>query len=186
MNFYKKENFKSEIKPMIENLQDELYQLENKQSKVLMFVLTSVGSWSVKNGQKYFSKYLKDRIFKIKQYLNHILMIINQEIPAILRTFSNMQKKKYKKLIPRRQLPKLLLLAKFLSKIPNRKKIYYGLFNLFEAKASLYGIIKPINSQTNNESSGNDALTADKHFSNELAPIFQMSTTPRESLAILV
>ena len=33
MNFYKKENFKSEIKPMIENLQDELYQLENKQSK---------------------------------------------------------------------------------------------------------------------------------------------------------
>ena len=33
MNFYKKENFKSEIKPMIENLQDELYQLENKQPK---------------------------------------------------------------------------------------------------------------------------------------------------------
>ena len=33
MNFYKKENFESEIKPMIENLQDELYQLENKQSK---------------------------------------------------------------------------------------------------------------------------------------------------------
>ena len=28
-NLYKKENFKSEIKPMIENLQNELYQLEN-------------------------------------------------------------------------------------------------------------------------------------------------------------
>ena len=37
-NLYKKENFKPEIKPMTENLQDELYQLENKQ-KVLNFVL---------------------------------------------------------------------------------------------------------------------------------------------------
>ena len=34
-----KENFKPEIKPMIENLQDELDQLENKR-KVLNFVLT--------------------------------------------------------------------------------------------------------------------------------------------------
>ena len=31
-NIYKKK-FKPEIKPIIENLQDELYQLENKQSK---------------------------------------------------------------------------------------------------------------------------------------------------------
>ena len=31
---HKKENFKPEIKPKIENLKDELYQLENKQ-KVL-------------------------------------------------------------------------------------------------------------------------------------------------------
>ena len=32
-NFYKKENFKPEIKPMIENLQDEFHQLENKQAR---------------------------------------------------------------------------------------------------------------------------------------------------------
>ena len=32
-NLYKKENFKSEIKPMTENLQHELYQLENNQVK---------------------------------------------------------------------------------------------------------------------------------------------------------
>ena len=30
---YKKENFKPDFKPMIEKLQDELYQLENKQAK---------------------------------------------------------------------------------------------------------------------------------------------------------
>ena len=32
-NIYKKENFTSKIKPMIENLQDELYQIKNKQAK---------------------------------------------------------------------------------------------------------------------------------------------------------
>ena len=32
-NLYKKENFKPEIKPMIANLQEELYQLANKQTK---------------------------------------------------------------------------------------------------------------------------------------------------------
>ena len=32
-SIYKKENFKPEIKPMIENLQDELYKLENKYAK---------------------------------------------------------------------------------------------------------------------------------------------------------
>ena len=30
---YKKENFKPEFKPVIENLQDEVFQLENKQAK---------------------------------------------------------------------------------------------------------------------------------------------------------
>ena len=32
-NLYKEENFKPEIKLTIKNLQDELYQLENKQAK---------------------------------------------------------------------------------------------------------------------------------------------------------
>ena len=41
---HKKENFKPEIKPKIENLKDELYQLENKQ-KVLNFVLTLEAGW---------------------------------------------------------------------------------------------------------------------------------------------
>ena len=71
---------------MIENLQDELYQLKNKQAKTIKLR-------SAKNTAKISSKYLKDRICKIKQYLNYILMIINQNILAILRTFLNLQKK---------------------------------------------------------------------------------------------
>ena len=51
--------------------------------------------------------------------------------------------------------------TKFLSKIPNIKKISNEQFNLCEAKISLYEIIKSINSQTNNKLSGNDGLTVE-------------------------
>ena len=55
----------------------------NKQ-KVLNFVLTLKRSWRAKKAPKLSSEYLKDRIRKFKQYLNYILLIINQNI---LRTF---------------------------------------------------------------------------------------------------
>ena len=77
---------------MIENLEDELYQLENKHAKGAK-LRANIRSWRPKNVPKLSSKYLKDRICKIKQYLNYILMIINQNILAILRTFLNLQKK---------------------------------------------------------------------------------------------
>ena len=54
---------------MIENLQDELSQLENKQTKsVKLRANTLDGGQTAKNAPK-LSKY---RICKIKQYLNHI------------------------------------------------------------------------------------------------------------------
>ena len=59
--------------------------------KTLNFVLT-LEAGGAKNAPKLPSKYLKDWIWKIKQYLNYILMIINQNILAILRTFLNLQK----------------------------------------------------------------------------------------------
>ena len=75
---------------MVENLQDEIYQLENKQAKGAKFC-AKIRSWRAKNFPKLSSKYLKDRICKIKQYLNYILMIINQNILPILGTFLNLQ-----------------------------------------------------------------------------------------------
>ena len=80
---------------MIENLQDELYQLENKQAKGAK-LRANIRSWRAKNAPKLSSQYLKD-ICKIKQYLNYILMIINQNILAILKTFLKLQEKNYKK-----------------------------------------------------------------------------------------
>ena len=46
---------------MIKNLQDELYQLENKQAKGAKLPANN-RSWRVKNAPKLSSKYLKDRI----------------------------------------------------------------------------------------------------------------------------
>ena len=80
---------------MIENLQDKLYQLENKQAKGAK-LRANIRSWRAKNVPKLSSKYLKDRICKIKQYLNNRYLIINQNILAILRTFLNLKKKKKK------------------------------------------------------------------------------------------
>ena len=51
---------------MIENLQDELYQLENKQAKGAK-LRANIRSWRAKNAPKLSSKYLKDWIWKIKQ-----------------------------------------------------------------------------------------------------------------------
>ena len=60
-NSYERENFRPEIKLMIENLQNELYQLENKQAKCAK-LRANIRSWRTKNAPKLSSKYLKDRI----------------------------------------------------------------------------------------------------------------------------
>ena len=105
LNFYKEENFKPEIKPIIKNLQDELNQLENKPAKGAKLGATSDRSWMVKVLKNIF-----ERQNLQNQYLNYILMTINQNILAILRTFSNLKNNFMKNFIPMRQLPKLLLL----------------------------------------------------------------------------
>ena len=71
-NLCKKENFKSEVKPMIENLQDELYELENKQAKSAKLCANVRWDLGAKNAPTLSSKYLQDRICKIKQHLNYI------------------------------------------------------------------------------------------------------------------
>ena len=99
-------------------------------------------------------------------------MIINQNILAILRTFLNLQKKKnYEKLYTK--WTSTTATADFVCKSPNRKKISYENFNLFEAEISFDEIIKSINSETNSKPPGNDGFTAEfyKHFSNELASV---------------
>ena len=89
-------------------------------------------SWKAKKALKFSAEYLKDRIWKFKQYLNYIVIIINQNI---LRTFLDLQKKKKNEKLHIKQ-------TEFLSKIPNIKKISNEHFNLCEAEISLDEIIK--------------------------------------------
>ena len=110
-----------------------------------------------KNVSKLSSKYLKDRIWKIKQYSN----------------YTDDNKSKYSsnpKDIPKSTIKVMKLYTKWTSaaattesvwKIPNRKKISNEHFNLCEAEISLDEIIKSINSETNNKPPGNDGLTAE-------------------------
>ena len=158
---------------MTENLQDELYQLENKQVKGAKR-RANIRRWTAKNVPKLSSKYLKDRICKIKQYLNNKYLIINQNILAILRAFLNLQKKKkknYGKLYTKKT--STAATTEFVWEIPNRKKISNEHFNLCEAEISLDEIKKSINSETKNKPPGNDGLTIEfyKHISNELASV---------------
>ena len=46
---------------MIENLQNEFYQLENKQAKGAK-LHANISTWRAKNAPKLSSKYLKDKI----------------------------------------------------------------------------------------------------------------------------
>ena len=69
MTFTPKRKFQRETKPTIGNLDDELYQLENKKAKGAKRHANIKWMLKAKNAPKCFSKYLKDRICKIKPYL---------------------------------------------------------------------------------------------------------------------
>ena len=90
----KKKNFKPEINPMIANLQDELYQSENKQVKGAKFLGNIRWELGIKKCSKTFFKLLERQNLQ-NQYLNYILIIIKQNILAILKT---LQKKVMKNL----------------------------------------------------------------------------------------
>ena len=99
-------------------------------------------------------------------------MIINENIAATVRVFLSLQKNFLKNFTPRRKVPKLLLLN-FLAKFLKERKHLMNNLTLVRQKISLDEIIKFINSQTNNISTGKAGRTAEfyKHFSNKLAPV---------------
>ena len=118
----KKKMFKEKMKPMIEKFQDQFYQLENKQAKGAKRCANI--TWELdgeKCLKKIFWKYLKDRICRIKEDLNYMPMIKNQNILATWRTFSNQKTYFMKDFTPTPQLPKLLLLH-FLAKCLTLRK----------------------------------------------------------------
>ena len=100
-----------------------------------------IRSWRAENAPKLSLKYLKDRIWKIKQHLNYILMIINQNTLAIPRTFLNLKKKIMKRYT---KWTSTAATTELVCKIPNRKKISNEHFHLYETEISLDEIIKSV------------------------------------------
>ena len=107
---------------MIENLQDELYHLENKQAKGAK--LRANIKWELegeKCSRNFFQSTWKTESAKSKQYLNYILMIINQNILVILKTFSNLQK--IHEHVYTKDITSKAAATDFFSIVPNRKEI---------------------------------------------------------------
>ena len=84
MKFVQKENFKPKIKPIIENLQNELYQLEHKQAIGAKLCANIRQALEGKKDSKTFIRVLE----------RQNMIIINQNI---LRKFLNLRKKIYEK-----------------------------------------------------------------------------------------
>ena len=87
---YTKKKFKPKIKPIIKNLQDELYQLENKQAKGAKLRASIRWKREGKKCSKIFFKVLERKNMQNQTRSEFILMIINQNILASLLTFSNL------------------------------------------------------------------------------------------------
>ena len=115
--------------------------------KVLNLKLILDRMWRTKSAPKPSLKYLKDRTWKIKQYLNYILMIINNYILAILRTFLNLQKKNCEILYTNQTSTAA---NNFLAKLITDRKYLINTLDLCEAEISVHEIIKSINSERNN------------------------------------
>ena len=89
---------------------------------MLNLVLTLGGSWRAKNTLKLSSKYLIDRIYKIKQHLNYINLRYKSKYSSNPKDILKSAKKKFmKNSTQRRQLPKLQLLI-FLAKFMTERK----------------------------------------------------------------
>ena len=66
MKFAQKENFEPKIKPLIENLQNELYQLENKQAKGANVCVNITQELEGEKGSKTFFRVLERQNMQIK------------------------------------------------------------------------------------------------------------------------
>ena len=97
-NLYKKENFKPQIKPVIENLQDELYQLENKQTKRFLAML-----------QNFFKVLERQNMQNIWEYLCCIYWWYKLKYSCSTKEILKSVKKNLKNSTSRRQLAKLQL-----------------------------------------------------------------------------
>ena len=124
-NLFKRENFKPETEPMIENLKKKLHQEESKQSKSANILASSRWGFEGEKYSKTYPKKLQHKICKIKQcwtICSVIMMIKAKNIPVNQRTFLN-QIKTFSKTTNTREDISKTTIFEVLSKISYRNKI---------------------------------------------------------------
>ena len=169
---YKKENFKPEIRPFINNLQDELYSLESKQAKGAK--IRANIRWDLE-GEKCSKSFFNilERQHMQNQTISELYIDEEKSKTSVYpKDMLNSAKKFYESLYTREKISQPAI-NELLNKIPINKKISNEHFKLCETALSIVEVLNAINSQKNNKSPGNDGITAEfyKHFSNEMAPI---------------
>ena len=166
----KKENFKPEIKPMIEMLPDDLYHIENNQAKGAKLHANIRWELEEETCSKTFSKVLERQNLQNETMSGLYADDDKSKYSSNPKDILKFAKKLWNTLHEREnlQLDKAAT-TEFFTKITNRKKISTSTkeLNLCEVKKNLYDIIKYIASQKT-EFPGNDGLRAEfyKHFYN--------------------
>ena len=124
-------------------IQDELYQLENKQAKGDKLCANIRLELEDKKCSKTFLKVLERQ--NLQNQTISELYTDEYSNPSNPKEISRSTKKIYEKIFTKDTSSKAATTG-FLNKTPNRKKISNEQINLCEAKISLYEIIKSINS----------------------------------------
>ena len=171
-NLYKKENFKPEIRPFINNLQDELYSLESKQAKSAKIHANIRWDLEGEKCSKSFFNILERQHLQ-NQTISELYIDAEKSKTSVNPKDMLNSAKKFDESLYTREKISQPAINELLNKIPINKKISNKRFKLCETALSIVEVLNAINSQKNNKSPGNDGITTKfyKHFSNEMVPI---------------
>ena len=148
-NLYKKENFKPEIKPLINNLQDELYSLESKQARGSKICANITYDLEGEKCSKIFFKILERQNMQNQTISELYTDDKKSKYSSSPKDILKSAKDFYENLYIRENACKPAI-NELLNKIPISKKISNEHFNLCETEITLDEITKAINSQKNN------------------------------------
>ena len=169
---YKKENFKPEIRPFINNLQDELYSLESKEAKGAKIRANIRWDLEGEKCSKSFFNILERQHMQNQTISELYIDDEKSKTSENPKDILNSAKKFYESLYTREKISQPAI-NKLLNKILINKKLSNEHFKLCETVLSIVVVLNAIKSQKNNKSPGNDGITAEfyLHFSNEIAPV---------------
>ena len=143
---HKKENFKPEVKALINNLQDELYSLESKQARGARIRANIRWDLEGEKCSKSFFKILERQHMQNQTISESCTDDRKSKVSSNPEDKLNSAKNFYENLYTREKISQLAT-NELLNKITTNKKISNEHFRLCEAEISLDVVVNAINSQ---------------------------------------